>query len=128
MRFDHEKLDVYKASLEFNKEVAVMLERLEGAKRHARDQLARAALSITLNIAEGNGKRSLPERKRYFDIARGSSMECAAILDVLKITGAFSETDLDSAKTLLIRIVAMLSRMVPGSEVREEEQEYRANK
>ena len=128
MRFDHEKLDVYKASLEFNKEVAVMLERLEGAKRHARDQLARAALSITLNIAEGNGKRSLPERKRYFDIARGSSMECAAILDVLKITGAYSETDLDSAKTLLIRIVAMLSRMVPGSEVREEEQEYRANK
>ncbi len=38
---------------------------------------------IANNIAEGNGKRSLPDRCRYLDIARGSALECAACLDGL---------------------------------------------
>jgi four helix bundle protein len=48
----------------------------------------RAAQSISLNIAEGNGKRSLKDRSRFFDISRGSALECSAIQDVPLISGA----------------------------------------
>jgi four helix bundle protein len=126
MQFDHEKLDVYKVSLEFNRQIAAMVCELRETNRHGRDQLLRAALSIPLNIAEGNGKRSVADRKRYFEIARGSAMECAAAMDVLMTVGACPEPVVREAKTLLVRIVAMLSKMTEGtnSMVREEESLY----
>ncbi|MGA2863223.1 MAG: four helix bundle protein, partial [Verrucomicrobiota bacterium] len=40
-------------------------------------------LAIVLNLAEGNGKFTSPDRCRFFDISRGSALECAAALDVL---------------------------------------------
>ena len=46
------------------------------------DQLRRAASSIPLNFAEGYGKRTPKEQRRFFMIARGSTNEVAAILDV----------------------------------------------
>ncbi len=52
-----------------------------------RDQLDRASTSIVLNLAEGNGKFTPPDRCRFFDIARGSALECAAALDVLVAQG-----------------------------------------
>jgi four helix bundle protein len=70
--FDHERLDVYRIAKSLN-----------GAERHARDQWLRAAQSIPLNIAEGNGKQSLKDKNRFFEIARGSALECAAIHDIL---------------------------------------------
>ncbi len=80
--FDHEKLNVYQLSLAFNEWVGEFLSSVE-AKAAAKDQLDRAATSIPLNIAEGNGKFSKKDRARFFDIARGSALESAASLDVL---------------------------------------------
>lgn len=45
-------------------------------------QIRRAALSVHLNIAEGASGRSDAERKRYYEIARGSLVEIDAALDV----------------------------------------------
>ena len=84
---------------------------LEGLHRHARDQWLRAAQSIPLNIAEGNGKRSLKDRARFLDIARGSALECAAIQDVLVVSGGLSRETDHELKSRLVRIVAMLTRM-----------------
>jgi four helix bundle protein len=67
--FDHEKLDVYRISLDFAAWSYNLAKRLKGADRHAGVQLLRASQSIPLTIAEGNGKRSAPDRKRYFQIA-----------------------------------------------------------
>jgi four helix bundle protein len=80
--FDHEKLDVYREAIAF---VAWLSEILEGGARigEVKDQLDRASTSIPLNIAEGNGKYNLKDRSRFFDIAHGSALECAAGLDVL---------------------------------------------
>jgi four helix bundle protein len=56
-------------------------------QRNAKDQLLhaswRASQAIALNIAEGNGKATSGDRRRYFEIARGSALECAAIQDML---------------------------------------------
>ncbi len=48
------------------------------------DQLNRAALSIVANIAEGNGRWHVKDRKSFFWIARGSTQECVAILEVCR--------------------------------------------
>ena len=45
-------------------------------------QIRRAALSVHLNIAEGASRKSEAERKRYYQIARGSIIEIDAALDV----------------------------------------------
>jgi four helix bundle protein len=44
----------------------------------------RASQSIPLTIAEGNGKGTNADRRRYVEIARGSALACASILDCLK--------------------------------------------
>lgn len=50
--------------------------------RHLKDQLARAASSIVLNLAEGVGRNSKADQKRFYTIAFGSLRECQAILDL----------------------------------------------
>ena len=71
----------------------------------------RASQSIPLNIAEGNGKTAPADRRRYFEIARGSALECAAIQDVLVVGKALSETVSRERKAELDRMAAMLSRL-----------------
>ena len=109
--FGHEKLDVYRIALDYVCFVNKICSALRGPNRFARDQLYRASQSIPLNVAEGNGKTSERDRKNFFEIARGSALECAAIQDVLCLGEAITETENCSGKELLNRIVAMLTRM-----------------
>ena len=64
-----------------------------------------------LNIAEGNGKTAEADRRRYFEIARGSVLECGAIQDVLVVGKALDEQESLARKTELDRMAAMLSRL-----------------
>ena len=57
-------------------------------------QLARAASSVALNLAEGHGRRTRPDRLRFFQIALGSIRECQAILDLESKTFTAAERDL----------------------------------
>ena len=109
--FDHNRLDVYRLSIEYVAAAYASSRSLEGLHRHARDQWLRAAQSIPLNIAEGNGKLSLKDRARFLDIARGSALECAAIQDVLVVSGGMNRKTDHDLKSKLVRIVAMLTRM-----------------
>jgi four helix bundle protein len=110
-QLDHEKLDVYKCSLEFFALTLRVLPRLPRGELEIRDQLRRAALSISLNIAEGTGKPTPADRARDHAIARGSAMECGALLDVCRLAGLVSAEEAARAKALLVRIVAMLTKM-----------------
>jgi four helix bundle protein len=111
MVFGHERLDVYRLSLEYVKLVFELVRGLDGSRRHARDQLLRASQSIPLNIAEGNGKATPRDRRRFFEIARGSTLECAAIQDVLSAGGAIGDDQNQAGKQVLDRIAAMLTRL-----------------
>jgi four helix bundle protein len=104
--FDHERLDVYRLSIEYVAGAFEISGSLSGLHRQARDQWLRAAQSTPLNIAEGNGKRSLKDRARFLDIARGSALECAAIQDVLVVSGGLSRERSFELKTKLTRIVS----------------------
>lgn len=117
MRFDHEKLDVYRLSIEFIAWLGELLVKLETRFHSTRDQLDRAGQSIALNIAEGNGKRIGKERLRFFEIARGSATECAAALDVLVARKAVVVTDIEPGKKYLFRIVSMLIKLAPPDSI-----------
>jgi four helix bundle protein len=126
--FDHEKLKVYQDALRFIEWVTPLLERLPG-KVAAKDQLDRASTSVVLNIAEGNGKRSHPDRCRYFDSARGSGVECAACLDVLRVKGLVSPEETVIGKTILVEVVSMTAGLIArfSGTVGEEAGEYLSN-
>jgi four helix bundle protein len=98
--FDHEKLDVYQEAITFCAWVGEFLAVI-AAKAGAKDQLDRASTSIPLNIAEGNGKFSAKDRARFFEMARGSALECAACLDVLLVRKLASEQQVVGQKEKL---------------------------
>jgi four helix bundle protein len=110
MSFGHEKLDVYRLAIEYVGWAYRLCESLKG-HRNAKDQIIRASQAIPLNIAEGNGKATEGDRRRYFEIACGSALECAAVRDVLEVCGAMPTGDNSRGKELLDRIVAMLTKL-----------------
>src|SRR5690349_24875192 len=97
IHFDDEKLDVYRESIAFCGWVGEFLSAIS-AKAAAKDQLDRASTGIPLNIAEGDGKFSTTDRARFFEVARGSALECAACLDVLLVRNLASEEQIVTAK------------------------------
>ena len=111
MPFSHEKLIVYQRSIEFVAWLEPLLEKLP-AKIAAKDQLDRASTSVPLNIAEGNGKFSMKDRARYFQMAQGSGLECAAALDVLVAKCRVEKSEITPGKALLEEVVNMLMRML----------------
>jgi four helix bundle protein len=80
-----------------------------------RDQLDRASTSIVLNLAEGNGKYTSSDRCRFFDISRGSALECAAALNVLVSQGRCESTVVSAGKDRLLRIVSMLVGLIKAN-------------
>ena len=109
--FGFEKLDVYQAALQFIPLAGQVILNLPSGYHPYADQLRRAALSIAVNIAEGVGRTSPGDRRRHYGIARGSAMECAAILDACRAVGAASGSSVSDGRALLFRIVAMLTKM-----------------
>jgi four helix bundle protein len=94
-----EKLDVFQAALEFRGAAMGT-----GARGELKDQLERATSSVVLNIAEGAGRWQWKDKRRFYEIARGSAMESAA---VLMMAGEVEPR----ARELAERVVAMLTRL-----------------
>jgi four helix bundle protein len=112
--FDHEKLKVYQDALAFISWLEVLLQNVPKSFS-ARDQLDRASTSIALNLAEGNEKFTSPDRCRFFDIARGSALECAADLDALVAKGLCTRQQIEPGKEELKRIVSMLVGLIKSN-------------
>ncbi len=68
--------------------------------------------SSSLNIAEGAGKTGVADKKRYYSIAWGSTLECAAIFDLLKAWNLVDQSVLKTPTSLLSSLAAMLSKLV----------------
>ena len=107
----HARLDVYRCAIEFLALAASILSSLPKGNADLADQLRRASLSVTLNIAEGAGKTTAPDKRKHFAIARGSALECAAILDAAEILQIVDPTVVVRGNALLTRVVAMLTKM-----------------
>jgi four helix bundle protein len=107
----HARLDVYRCAIEFLGLTTTLLDALPRGNAALADQLRRASLSICLNIAEGAGKVSPSEKKKHYAIARGSALECSAILDCSLVLHLIEVDAAERGNTILARIVSMLSKM-----------------
>ena len=83
------------------------------AVHYLKDQLSRASLSICLNLAEGSGKPSWKEKRRFYSIALGSMRETQSLLDILN---RVEERKLsDRIGGMIYRLVHPLAETVTGA-------------
>jgi four helix bundle protein len=124
--FDHEKLEDYQEAIAF---VAWLSALMEGMSRlgDVKDQLDRASVSASLNIAEGNGKFTLKDRCHFFDIAHASALECAAGLDILVAKAKLSREEIRPGKERLQKVVRMLMGLIKKNSTRDYEKGKRAD-
>jgi len=113
--FDHEKLDVYQAAIELVVLIDDVVEHLPKGRAYLADQLQRAGTSVPLNIAEGSGEYSSAEKSKFYRIAKRSATECAAIFDICRHLRLIEETRYVRSRELLMRIVAMLTKMAQST-------------
>jgi len=116
MSFDHERLDVYQAALDFVALCEDVLEQLPRGRAHPVDQLSRASTSIVLNIAEGAGKYHKPDKRRFYLTAAGSATESAAVLDICVRLKLIDPELQRRGKEILHRVVAMLVKLASALE------------
>ena len=126
--FDHEKLKVYQKAIEFVGWVHKLLVGIK-TKSLTNDQFERAADSIALNIAEGNGKYSSKDRCRYFDILKASALESAACIDLLFVKQLIDESKLLQGKQQLKEIISMIVGLIKSNSDRvyEQDEDYGSN-
>ena len=106
---DHERLEVYRVAREFLERASVILK--QRLPSELKDQFDRASLSILFNIGEGAGKTAKADKRRFYEMARGSTTEAATQLDVMLIRKLITPGLHREARALLVRIAQMLSRL-----------------
>ena len=109
----HTKLDVFKISKEFVLSCYKETRSFPSEERFSMiQQIRRAALSVHLNVAEGCSRKSATERKRFYEIARGSVIEIDTAFDIAFKLGYTSKEKLADLGILLIRCFQLVSKMI----------------
>jgi len=104
----HTQTRLYQRSLELIDVAKSVMEQLPTGYGFLADQLRRASSSVVLNFSEGSSRSSIRERRRYFQIARGSVLEVSAILDVAARFGAIDGATHSQGADLCDHLSAML--------------------
>ncbi len=107
--FHHESLQVYRVALDFMRWFVELPGGRELADRGCRE-IDKSATSVVLNIAEGNGRYSEVDHRRFLEIAALSAVKVRVHLDLYEQKRLPARLDLSSGREFLNRIVAMLSR------------------
>jgi four helix bundle protein len=119
MAFAFEKRLVYQKAVDFSDRICELSGKFPRGFYFLTDQINRAALSISTNIAEGNGRFTTRDKKNFFGIARGSVQECVPLLELARRRGLIQQAEHDALKSNLEEISRMLSGLINGLEKRE---------
>ncbi len=92
--FNFEKLAVWNAAIEFADDVYTLTRAFPAEERFGlTNQMRRAAVSISSNIAEGSSRSSRPDFARFIEIATGSLFEVVSQATIGKRQAFLSEAD-----------------------------------
>lgn len=109
--FDFKNLDVYKKAKIFHIDCKNLITKKK-FDRTVNDQLSRPSFSIPLNIAEGSGRFSKPDRRNFFVISRSSVFECVAILDIMNDLENISATEFEKLNNQADELSRILYAMI----------------
>ena len=113
LQLNHKNLDVYSASRELLKGCYRISKILPADERfNLVQQIRSAALSVKLNIAEGSSRKSSNERKRYYEIARGSVIEIDSIAESINDLEYLRKESMQNLGIWLIKCFSMLCKML----------------
>ena len=119
MSFLFEKLEVYQRAVDLAAKISQLTKTFPAQGHyHLVDQSRRASLSISSNIAEGNGRWHVKDRKNFFWIARGSAFECVPLLELCKRENLLSEVNWAELKEELEVLSKMLTALINGADKR----------
>jgi len=110
MSFRFENLEVYQKAVAFAIEISTITDTFPKGSYYLTDQINRAAISISLNLAEGNGRFTQKDRNNFFYIARGSAFECVPILKILNAKKLIN----DEQFVTLMNEIETISKMLSG--------------
>lgn len=113
LTLNHQKLDIYSFSRLFVLECYKLSKHLPAGEKFGMiSQIRRAALSVHLNIAEGSSRKSEEERKRYYEISRGSIIEIDAALDIAKDLEYLTNYNTEKLGEAMVRCFKILSGLI----------------
>jgi len=116
LKLNHQKLDIYQASKSFVLECYRLSKVLPVEEKFGMiSQIRRAALSVHLNIAEGCSRKSETERKRYYEIARGSVIEIDAALDIVKELDYIEDIRVKSLGECMVKCFKLLTGLIDST-------------
>jgi len=113
LKLNHKNLEAYKSAREFLitcYKATLLLPAEE--KYNLAQQIRRAALSVKLNLAEGSSRKSETERKRFYEISRGSLIEIDTAFESAVDLNYYTVSDLDDVNTQINKTFALISGLV----------------
>ncbi len=111
---DYKDLFVWKRGMELVQAVYRVARRLPKDEIFAlSSQIRRASISIPSNIAEGYGRSSPADYKRFLSIARGSAYEVETQLLLCVSLNYVSQAEVETAIKLVNEIIRMLNVLIP---------------
>jgi four helix bundle protein len=113
LKLNHKNLIAWKKSLSLIKEVYKLAKKLPKEEIYViSSQIRRASISIASNIAEGASRKSLIERKRFYQISRSSLVEVDTQLEICLSLEYFTEKEIDNANIEMNNVFALLTTMI----------------
>ena len=114
-----ENLNVYHAVRDLVKEIYLAQKQLPKEETYALgDQIRRAAISISSNIAEGSGRSSFREKIHFIEISYGSLMEVYSQLQLGVDLGYIEAETFSTLRKDIIYVAKMLSGLKSSFENR----------
>lgn len=101
---------IYQRAMELIDLVRVVTKDMPSGYGFLADQLRRAGSSVPLTFAEGYGKESAKDQRRFYMMARGSACEVAAALDVAFRLGVVEACRHAHGRDLCDHLARMLTR------------------
>ena len=112
----HRKLEVWKASMEFVKEIYHATESFPGTETYGLvSQMRRATVSIPSNLAEGAARLGPKEFRQFLNIAQGSISEVDTQIELAKMLGYITEqtyAELTQKLTTISKMLYGLTRSI----------------
>lgn len=113
LKLKHTTLDIFQATKLLVLECYKSAMLLPAEEKYAMtQQIRRAALSVHLNVAEGCSRRSQAERKRFYEIARGSLIEVDTAFDLAVNLKYCTETQLSVLGEKIVNVYKQLSGLI----------------